>query len=252
MRVEFNIEELNSMRKYPDELYYRGKFELLSFPKVSIVGTRRPMNYTKKVVALLSRSLSDRGVCIVSGGAMGVDAMAHKNAKYTTAVLANGTDIRYPKVNSSLLERIEKEGLLLSQFENGFRATPWSFVVRNELVVALGEVLVVAEADEDSGSMRSVEFALEMKKEIYVFPHRIGDSNGTNRLLKDGLAKPIYDIEKFANRFGASKVEEGDELLDFCKECSSFDEVYKRFGDRVYEYELEGKIRIENLVVTIL
>ena len=252
MKIEFNVEELNSMKKYPKNLYYKGNIELLKYPKVSIVGTRRPINYTKNLVSKLSLELSKRGVCIVSGGAMGVDSIAHKNAKHTISVLANGLDIRYPKVNSSLFEKIENEGLLLSQFEEGFRATPWSFVVRNELVVALGKVLIIAEADEKSGSMRSAEYALKMGKEVYVFPHRIEDSKGTNLLLKEGLAKPIYDIDEFVKKFG--KEEEiflQDEFLEYCKNNISLEDALEKFGSIVYEYELDGKIEIINFKFTI-
>ena len=252
MKLEFDIDELNSMKKYPKNIYYKGNAELLNYPKVSIVGTRRPINYTKNFVSKLSLELSKRGVCIVSGGAMGVDAIAHKNAKYTISVLANGIDIRYPKVNSSLFEKIEKEGLLLSQFEEGFLATPWSFVVRNELVVALGEVLIVAEADEKSGSMRSAEFALKMQKDIYVLPHRLGESKGTNQLLKEGLAKPIYDIDDFVKLFGDASTSLEDEFLEFCKKNSSLEIVLKEFGNKVFEYELDGKIEVKDGHIIVL
>ncbi|WP_458699536.1 DNA-processing protein DprA [Sulfurospirillum sp. 1307] len=246
MRVEFKIDELNSMQKYPQKLFYKGNLELLKLPKISVVGTRRPSNYTKKVVAQLCSTLSKRGVCIVSGGAMGVDAIAHKNSKDTICVLANGIDIRYPKVNTSLFEKIEKDGLLLSQFEEGFRATPWSFVVRNELVIALGEVVIIAEADKNSGSMRSAEFALKMEKEIYVLPHRLDESKGTNQLLKDGLAKAIFDMEEFANKFGDTISNSKDEVLEYIKENSSFEKVFSKYGNLIYEYELDGKIQIKN------
>jgi DNA processing protein len=110
-------------------------------------------------------------------------------------------DIRYPAVNKNLIKAIEENGLVMSQFKDGFRATGWSFVVRNEVVVALGELLIVTEADLKSGSMRSVEFAQKMGKEIFVLPHRIDESLGTNMLLAKGEAKAIYDIEAFVSRF---------------------------------------------------
>ena len=162
--ISENIPALENMKKYPKELYGIGDINLLKRPKVSIVGTRRPSNYTKHFTYLLSQALSKRGVCLVSGAAMGVDAIVHNGAgaENTIAVVANSLDIRYPAINRLLIESIEKEGLMLSQFPKTFKATPWSFVVRNELVVALGDVLVVTEADENSGSMRSVEFALKM------------------------------------------------------------------------------------------
>ncbi len=247
--LDFKIKEFQNLKKAPKKIYYKGDLELLNRPKVSIVGSRRPIQYTQSLVKELSSKLAKRGVVVVSGAAMGVDALAHTGAgaSNTIAVMANGLDIKYPAVNASIIELIEKEGLVLSQFEEGKRATKWSFVVRNELVVALGEVLIVAQADLDSGSMRSVEFALKQKKKIFVFPHRIGDSQGTNQLLKDGLAEAIYSIDEFVDRYGKELNESPkDEFLLFCQNRPTFEEAIKRFGDRVYEAELEGVVEIIN------
>ena len=248
--VDEHISALESMKKYPKELYSMGNLSLLHRPKVSIVGTRRPSNYTKEFTRLLSQSLVNRGVCLVSGAAMGVDSIAHEGAG-----VENSLDIRYPSVNRLLIESIEKEGLVLSQFPSTFKATPWSFVVRNELVVALGDVLIVTQADENSGSMRSVEFALKMGKEIYVLPQRLGESNGTNKLLTEGLAKPINDIEVFSNTYGLipkNEFIEKDDFFYFCQTSPTLDLAIEKFEDRVYEAELEGFIFIENGLVRLV
>jgi DNA processing protein len=250
-----HIKELDSMKKYPTKLYFKGNLELLNRPKVSIVGSRKALSYTKDIIYKIAKELSARGVCVVSGAAMGVDAIAHAGAKAnnTIAVVANGLDIRYPKINTRLIEDIEDSGLVLSMFEDGFRATKWSFVVRNEVVVALGDILIVAQADIDSGTMRSVEYAIDMGKEIWVLPHRIGDSSGTNILLQKGLARAIYDIEEFANMFGVESSEDivKDEFYYFIQKSPTFDEAVAEFGDRVYEAELEGIITIHNGIVTL-
>jgi len=249
------IPELQAMKKYPPLLYARGNRALLSRPKVSIVGTRRPSPYTQQFSYTLAKALASRGVCVVSGGAMGVDAISHMGAgaENTIAVLANGLDIRYPLINAKLIEDIENKGLLLSQFKDGFKATSWSFVVRNEVVVALGDILIVTEADLKSGSMRSVEFALKMGKEIWVLPQRLGESDGTNSLLQEGKAKAIYDIEAFASRFGISVNDgiEKDEFFYFCQKSPTLDATIEKFGDRVYEEELEGIITIHNGIVQL-
>ncbi len=108
----------------------------------------------------------------------------------------------YPKVNRGLFKDIYNSGLAISQFNRGFTPTPWSFVVRNETVVALGDILIITQADLKSGSMRSAEFAKEMGKRIYTLPHRIGDSLGTNQLIEEGFAEPIFNIESFCSQFG--------------------------------------------------
>ncbi len=254
--IGFNIAELESMKKYPDKLYAKGDIELLKRPKISIVGTRRPSAYTKRYTYELAKSISSRGVAIVSGAAMGVDAIAHQGAtsSNTIAVMANSLNFRYPSVNKNLIEEIEQNGLTISQFESDFRATSWSFVLRNEIVVSLGESLIITEADEDSGSMRSAEYAVKMGKKIYVLPHQLGDSKGTNQLLRDGLAEPIYDIEKFASQFGQAVDDDipKDDFFYFCQKSPTLDETIEGFGDRIYEAELEGLVKIENGLVRLI
>ena len=248
--------EFSGLKKAPEKIWYRGDPALLKRPKVSIVGTRRPSSYTRQAVQRLAHELVRRGVVVVSGAAMGVDAIAHEGAgaSRTIAVLGTGVDRRYPAVNAPLIEAIEKEGLLLSRFEPGFRATQWSFVVRNELVVALGEVLVIAEADENSGSMRSAEIALKLGREIWVLPHRLGESEGTQRLLIEGLAKPIHSLETFADRFGTvpGRKLPADDFFYFCQRNPTVDEAVSRFGERVYEAELMGEIEIREGRIRIL
>ena len=250
-----SIESLHLMKKYPKELFYTGNLSLLKRPKVSIVGTRRPSAYTRQFTYALSLALAKRGVCIVSGAAMGVDAIAHEGAgpSNTIAVVANGLDIRYPATNKNLIQSIESEGLVLSQFKDGFRATGWSFVVRNELVVALGDILVVTEASLNSGSMRSVEFAQKMNKPIFVLPHRLEESTGTNSLLHKGEAEAIYNIEDFVSQFGigVESAIEKDDFFYFCQTFPTFDDCLAKFGERVYEAELEGLITIQEGIVRL-
>ena len=249
------ITALNQMKKYPKELFYKGDLSLLERPKVSIVGSRRLSNYTREYTYRLARALASRGVCVVSGAAMGVDTVAHEGAgaDNTIAVVANGLDIRYPAINKNLIESIENSGLMLSQFNDGFRATGWSFVVRNELVVALGDSLIVTQAELDSGSMRSVEYALRMGKEIYVLPHRLGESMGTNTLISEGKATAITDIEQFASEFGKAVESEiiKDDFFYFCQTNPTVDETIAKFGERVYESELEGIITIHQGIVRL-
>ncbi len=252
--ISENITALKGMKKYPKELFYAGNKELLKKVKVSIIGSRKPSKYSRMITQTLAQRLSKKGVCIVSGGAMGIDATAHSGATpaHTIAVLPCGIDIKYPSVNKNLLCSIEKEGLLLSQFKPAFRATPWSFVVRNELVVALGDVLVVTEAELESGSMRSIEIALAMGKKIYVLPQRLGESGATQMLLKEQKAEAIYDIDEFVAQF-CSNIDEPlqnnlyeDEFLLFCKNSPLYEDVFKKFPNRLFEAELNGDIIVIN------
>jgi DNA processing protein len=255
-KISYTIPELVFMKSYPKEIYYSGNEKLLERKKISIVGSRKPTQYSRKLTQELASKLSRAGVCIVSGGAMGIDAMAHSGARSanTIAVLPCGIHLKYPKVNVNLLSEIEKNGLLLSQFAPDFSAAPWSFVARNELVVALGDVLIVTEAELGSGSMRSVAFALAMGKEIYVLPQRLGESSATQELLKSGQAKAIYDIDAFVKQFGSVEIINavGDDFTEFCKTNPSYEELLKKYPQRTFEAELSGEIQIVNARVQLL
>jgi len=253
--IDFHIDELTSMKKYPNELFYIGNIELLKKRKVSIIGTRRPTSYTKEFTYKLASKLSNAGICIISGAAMGVDALAHQGASSnnTIAVVANGLDIRYPSVNKNLIIDIEKNGLILSAYKEKEKAKNYTFVLRNEIVVALSEFLIVTQADIDSGSLTSVNYALKMGKTVYTLPHRINESLGTQELVKKGLIKVIYDIDEFIeNVCGIKNIKIEDEVLEFCKNNPSYESAISKYPNKIFEYELEGKIKIENGKVLVI
>ncbi len=253
--IDFHIDELSSMKKYPNELFYIGNIELLKKRKVSIIGTRRPTSYTKEFTYKLASKLSKADICIISGTAMGVDSITHQGAgaNNTIAVVANGLDIRYPSVNKNLIIDIERNGLMLSSYKENEKAKNYTFVLRNEIVVALSEFLIVTQADMDSGSLTSVNYALKMGKTVYTLPHRINESLGTQKLIKEGLIKVIYDIDEFiGNICGAQKVKINDEILDFCKSNPSYENAILKYSNKIFEYELEGKIKIENGKVVVI
>lgn len=247
--IDFHINELDSMKKYPNDIFYRGNIELLKRKKISIVGSRKPIQYSKLICHELSSKLSKKDICIVSGGAMGIDALAHQgaNPNNTICILANGLDIKYPKVNTKLLNQIEKEGLLLSTYKDTIKATRYTFVHRNELVVALSDILIVIQAEENSGSLRSVEYALKMNKKVYTIAHRIGENKGLLPYIKNGQIEIIYDIDKFLDKY-KSKIEKtnDDDFLDYCKSNPNYEKAVNKYSQLVFEYELNGKIMIKN------
>lgn len=254
--VPHHISDLESMQHYPKNLDYKGSLELLTRPKISIVGTRRPNPYTRSVTYELAKKLSFNGIVVVSGAAAGVDTIAHQGAGFenTIAVLPCGIELRYPKSNSELIKSIENKGLTLSQFESSFEARAWSFVVRNEIVVALGECLIVTEADIGSGSMRSVDYALEMGKQIYVLPHRIRESEGTHRLLAQGKATAIENIDDFVSHISnkTRNMTTDSPFLAFCRTLPSYEEVMLKFPKEIFEAELSGIVDVKNGRVVIV
>jgi len=255
-KIDFHINQLELMKKYPKDIFYIGNTELLQKRMISIVGTRKPNSYTKQYTHELAKALSSHDICIVSGAAMGVDAIAHNAAgtQNTIAVAGTGLDIRYPSVNKKLIEEIETNGLILSQFPTQTTSRRYNFPIRNELVVSLGEVLIVTQADENSGTMRSVEYALKMNKPIFVLVHRIGESLGTNKLLEDGLATAIYDINNFIENFVGFKkqIKHSDDFLEYCKSTPTYDEAMQQFPEKIFEYELSGKIKVENGLIFVV
>jgi len=247
--LNFEIPQFSILKKPPESIYAIGEQKLLQREMVSIIGTRRPISYTKEQTLKLSCAFSSIGYTVVSGAAMGVDALAHRGAyPNTIAVMANSLDVIYPKVNQKLINDIYQEGLALSEYPNTTKATRYSFVIRNRLVVALGEVLIITEADLESGTMRSAEIAKELGKEIFVLPHRLGESRGTQKLLEEGDAKLITDIDQFVSRFGTVKEIQTDEESYFRTNPTLHDALI-HYGDRLYEYELEGIVEIKNLKV---
>ena len=128
--IDYEIKELKSLKHKPKNIYYKGNLELLEKPKISIVGTRKPYLYTQTITTQLAQKLSIGGNCIVSGGAMGVDAIAHRAAGTNNTILVSpcGINHKYPAINKKLISQIEHEGLLISPFEEDFQVTNYSFV----------------------------------------------------------------------------------------------------------------------------
>lgn len=245
--------QLNRLKNPPKKLCYKGNLELLNMPLVSIVGSRRASVYTKDCVLNLAKTLSSAGVCVVSGAALGVDIAAHKGAMPNTiAVFGNGLDKIYPQANAKTIEEIYEHSLALSEYESNVAPKGYQFLQRNRIVVALSQALVVAQADLKSGSMQSARMAREIGVPIFVLPQRINESSGTNELLSLGKAELISDFNVFATKFGKAIESKNDEILEFCKDGVNLDEALAKFGDRIYEYEIFGKLKISGLRVNLI
>lgn len=246
--------ELGSIADPPKSLFAVGREDLLRQRKIAVIGTRRPSAYTKTHTYRLAQSIAKAGGVVVSGAAMGVDAIAHQGAgERTIAVMGNSLDIIYPKINKKLIHTIYDEGLALSEYETGYKARPYSFVLRNRIVVGLSEAVVITQADMNSGSMTSAKLAMEMGKPIYVLPHRLGESEGTNRLLHEGRATALHDIEGFVKALGFEpKRQDGDAVLAYLRQNPGYNAAVEKFGERIYEYELEGRILVRSNLITVV
>lgn len=251
MKILENLpQELLELEKPVRKLYYKGNLSLLDKPKVAIIGSRKMSVYTKNCVLDLASLLKQVGVCVVSGGALGVDIYAHQGAfPSTIGVFANGLNQIYPKNNEKMIKQIYENALALSENEPDYTPQGYDFLLRNRIIIALSEAIIVAQADFQSGSLHSANLAVRLGKKVFVLPQRRNESDGTNSLLEQGKVRLINDFKAFASSFGDLKAQKEDEILSFCKNGISIDEALKRFGNKIYEYELEGKIEICGVLV---
>lgn len=242
--------ELLTLKNPPKKLFYKGDLNLLDKTKIAIIGSRKMSTYTKNLVLELSSMLRKVGVCVVSGGALGVDINAHKGAYPSTiAIFANGLDVFYPQSNANFIKQIYENALALSENEATYWPKRFDFILRNRLIIGLCDHIIIAQADLASGSYQSANLAHKMGKKLFVLPHRKGESDGTNHLLECGKATLINDFDNFASSFGVLDLKENDEILDFCKNGVKLEEALKKFKDKIYEYELDGKLTINGVFV---
>lgn len=267
MSLESEFKKLQSLpaqwlelKNAPQSMYYKGDLSLLDAPKVAIIGSRKMSLYTKNLVLEIASKLANKGICVVSGGALGVDIAAAMGAMpLTIGIFANSLDAIYPQTNAKIIRQIYAQGLALSEHANNPAPKPYDFLHRNRLIIALCEHILIAQADLRSGSMQSARLANELQKRVYVLPQRLNESLGTNTLLAKNKAILIANIDEFISQrlkdFNLSadiKSAPKDELLAFCRGGARLDELLARFGEKVYEYELLGKIGIEGVFVRAL
>ncbi|MGT2895052.1 DNA-processing protein DprA [Streptococcus entericus] len=183
--------ELKTIYNPPVLLFYQGNLDLLTKPKLAVVGSRKTSevgtNSIKKIMAELGNHF-----VIVSGLARGIDTAAHvaalKNGGATIAVIGCGLDVYYPKENRQLQDYIAKNHLLLSEYLPGEQPLKFHFPERNRIIAGLSQGVLVAEAKMRSGSLITCERALEEGRDVFAIPGNIldGQSDGCLHLIKEG------------------------------------------------------------------
>ena len=192
-------DQLHVLIDPPTVLYAKGDHTLLAKQfKVAIIGARKATVYSQEAMSLIVPPLVENGAIIVSGLAKGADTMAHIAAlKYggkTIAVLGHGLFHLYPKENHALAERIALNHLLVTEYPPYVNPERWTFPMRNRIISGLSDAVVVTESADKSGTMSTVEHALEHGKDIYAVPGPITSllSAGPNRLIDEG-ARPVWN-----------------------------------------------------------
>lgn len=177
---------------------------------IAVVGARKTTEYGREVTKLLTTDLVLNGFTIVSGLALGVDAISHMtaldNGGKTIAVLGCGVDCCNPRENQSIYNSIVEKGLVVSEFPLGMKPTQWTFPARNRIIAGLSQAVLVTEGAEDSGSLITAEFALKSGRKVFAVPGPITSSmsKGPYKLIAKGAklvtsAKDIFDELKISN-----------------------------------------------------
>lgn len=186
---------LQQISSPPKQLFYRGAdlSELLKMPRLAVVGSRNVTPYGRRVTTDLVKQLAEQGIVIISGLALGVDAVAHQAALdgegITIAVLPGSVEQPYPATNRYLAERIvNRGGALVSEYTAGTVNFKQNFIARNRIVAGLAQAVLITEAGEKSGTLHTARFALEQGKEVLAVPGPLYSTTsvGTNNLLKAG------------------------------------------------------------------
>ena len=202
-------EALRSVSDLPLVLYCTGQTEWLNQPhRIGIVGSRRPSQYGAEAAAHLGDALAKAGALIVSGLADGLDSEGHKaavaNHAPTIAVLGVAIDKTYPVANGKLRSQLEQNGVVISEYAPGCSIGPNGFLQRNRIIASLSQALVVVEARKRSGTMSTVEHAKRYGRPVFAVPGSIFStlSEGTNELLRAGIAKPAVDPQDLLETVG--------------------------------------------------
>lgn len=194
---------LNDDQNAPPLLYSRGDLDLLNRRRVGIVGTRNATEHGRTMAHKFGKVLSQNGVAVVSGLARGIDAAAHRGVlaavKESTenagpiAVVATGLDVVYPREHQGLWQEVGERGLLLSENPPGTGPLPYRFPLRNRIIAALSEVLLVVESRLDGGSLITVREALDRGVTVMAVPGATSTkaAQGTNMLIRDGALVAI-------------------------------------------------------------
>ena len=195
---------LRTIYDYPVSIYVKGNEKILNAPTIGIVGCRQSTAYGEKVAQYFAYNLSKRSINIISGLAKGIDSQSHigaiKAKGITIGVIGSGLDIVYPKENQYLYDKIIREnGAIVSEYPLGVKPEKMNFPARNRIISGMSKGILVVEAKKKSGTLITVDFALEQGRDVYVVPGNIDEMNsvGTNDLIKQGaqMVTSHKDIE---------------------------------------------------------
>ncbi|MGL4772491.1 MAG: DNA-processing protein DprA [Clostridium sp.] len=259
--------KLKEIKEPPYVLFYKGDISIISdkHKAVGIVGSRNCSSYGIRATSYISRELTEQGVIIISGGARGVDTIAHRecinsNGK-TVAVLGCGINVVYPYENKELFNKVLRNGLIITEFLPDCKPLAYNFPRRNRIISALSDIVVVTEASEKSGSLITVDYALEQNKTIFTVPGSIfsKESKGCNRLNTEG-ANVFTDMIDLYLALGIKedknkilKYKENDEIIRIIgEEPIHINEIISRTNiDREALYSILFDLQIKKEIISL-
>ncbi len=226
-------ERLREIPEPPRQLYYRGELPHWNENKfLAVVGARKYSNYGKEACEKLIAGLRGYPITLVSGLALGIDSIAHKAALAagltTLAFPGSGLDwnVLYPASHLQLAKQIVKAGgALFSEFEPGFKATPYAFPQRNRIMAGVSHAVLVIEAEKKSGTMITSRLATEYNRDVFAVPGSVFSMNseGPNFLLRQG-ATPITNSAEILDALGFAAKETAVSERDYAS-CSPIERI---------------------------
>ncbi|PUU94641.1 DNA-processing protein DprA [Halanaerobium sp.] len=233
----------------PPVIFYKGVLNF-QLPAVAVIGSRNSTVYGRKIASRTASKLAEKGVNIISGLANGIDSTAHQGALaadcgITTAVLGNGFDYLYPSQNKLLSQKIIAKGLMLTEFNPAVAPRAKNFPRRNRIISGLADLILVVEAGEKSGTLITVDYALDQGKDIMAVPGNIDRPNsvGCNRLIKKGAAifTQVSDIIDFLSRY----LQQIDSENEFVNDAKQISKIYPELNSdeikilKLFQHEVE-------------
>lgn len=219
---EFYPECLRNIYASPAVLYVDGGLpDIDNMLSIGIVGTRRASNYGVSNAYKFGYALARYGVCVVSGGALGVDCASHRGALKSNGVnvcvLGCGINYNYLSENKDMRDAIAKNGAVISEYPPDTQPMPYHFPARNRIISALSDGIVIIESGKTSGSLITADFALEQGKELFALLGNNSPNNeGSNARIKEGTAIPVTDfmdiLSVFSGRYRDDEIVDLDNL----------------------------------------
>lgn len=245
--LNYNKNLLNLDLDRPYILFYKGDINRLDNFTAAVVGSRNCTPYGAEVCKSIIKELVDLGINVISGGALGIDTIAHREtlnrSGFTAAVLGSGLNILYPTVNERLLDKISEEGVLISEFPLGTKPFSYNFPIRNRIISGISDIIIVVEASESSGSCITGRLGAEQGKDVFAVPGALTmkNSRGCNKLINEG-AHIYLGPESFQNIL--------DFRLKWCKKENSIANPHKHSAleEAILEFISNKPVHIDEIL----